>query len=65
VTDLLSEAARIKRETSLKVAVAGGIKPEDVEEIVKEGIDIVIMGSAITSAEKPVEVVMKILTFMK
>jgi 3-hexulose-6-phosphate synthase len=65
VTDLLSEAARIKRETSLKVAVAGGIKPEDIEEIVKEGIDIVIMGSAITSAEKPVEVVMKILTFMK
>ncbi len=65
VTDLLSEAARIKRETSLKVAVAGGIKPEDVKEIIREDIDTIVMGSAITSAEKPVEVVMKTLMFMR
>ncbi len=63
-SDLLSEATKIKRETSLKVAVAGGIKPEDVKKIVDEGIDIVIMGGAVTSAKNPVEVVMRVLTQM-
>ncbi|MEM3922674.1 MAG: orotidine 5'-phosphate decarboxylase / HUMPS family protein [Zestosphaera sp.] len=63
--DLLNEAARIKRETSLRVAVAGGIKPEDVKKIVEEGIDIVIIGGAITNSERPIEVVMKTLTYMK
>jgi len=65
VVDLLNEAVKIKRETSLKVAVAGGIKPEDVRKIVEEGIDIIIMGNAITSAKKPVDVVMRVLTNMK
>lgn len=64
-TDLLDEVARIKRETSLRVAVAGGIKPEDVKKIVEEGIDVIIIGGAITSSEKPVEVVMKTLKYMK
>lgn len=50
-TDLLSEAAKIKKETSLKVAVAGGIKPEDVERIVEEGVDVIVMGGAITNAK--------------
>ncbi|MEM0348147.1 MAG: orotidine 5'-phosphate decarboxylase / HUMPS family protein [Zestosphaera sp.] len=63
--DLLNEAARIKRETSLRVAVAGGIKPEDVKKIVEEGIDIVIIGGAITNSERPIEAVMKTLTYMK
>jgi len=64
-TDLLSEAAKIKKETSLKVAVAGGIKPEDVERIVEEGVDVIVMGSAITNAKKPVEVVMKTLALIR
>ncbi|MEM1664284.1 MAG: orotidine 5'-phosphate decarboxylase / HUMPS family protein [Zestosphaera sp.] len=63
--DLLNEAARIKRETSLRVAVAGGIKPEDVKKIVEEGIDIVIIGGAITNSERPIEAVIKTLTYMK
>lgn len=63
--DLLNEVARIKRETSLRVAVAGGIKPEDVKKIVEEGIDIVIIGGAITNSERPIEAVMKTLTYMK
>lgn len=63
--DLLNEVAKIKRETSLRVAVAGGIKPEDVKKIVEEGIDVIIMGGAITNSEKPLEVVMKTLTYMK
>lgn len=63
--DLLNEAVKIKQETSLNVAVAGGIKPEDVRKIVEEGIDIVIVGSAITSAKNPAEVVMRILTHIK
>lgn len=64
-TDLLGEVARIKKETSLRVAVAGGIKPEDVKKIVEEDIDVIIMGGAITSSEKPVEVVMRTLKYMK
>ncbi|MEO3993111.1 MAG: orotidine 5'-phosphate decarboxylase / HUMPS family protein [Desulfurococcaceae archaeon TW002] len=64
VMDLLNEAAKIKQETSLKVAVAGGIKPEDVRKIMEKGIDIVVMGGAVTSAKNPVEVVMKTLTYL-
>ncbi len=35
------------------VAVAGGIKPEDVGAVVRAGADIVIIGSAITKSQDP------------
>ena len=35
------------------VAVAGGIKPDDVKAVVKAGADIVIIGSAITKSQDP------------
>ncbi|MGJ5700479.1 3-hexulose-6-phosphate synthase [Staphylococcus chromogenes] len=38
-----------------KVAVAGGIKPETIKEIVAENPDLVIVGGGIANAEDPVE----------
>ncbi len=35
------------------IAVAGGVKPSEVEDLVKAGVDIVIIGSAITRSEDP------------
>jgi len=38
-----------------KVAVAGGIKPDTIKEIVAENPDLVIVGGGIANAEDPVE----------
>ncbi|SUM74181.1 orotidine 5'-phosphate decarboxylase / HUMPS family protein [Staphylococcus hominis] len=38
-----------------KVAVAGGIKPETIKEIVAEEPDLVIVGGGIANADDPVE----------
>ena len=38
-----------------KVAVAGGIKPDTIKEIVAEGPDLVIVGGGIANADDPVE----------
>ena len=38
-----------------KVAVAGGIKPETIKEIVAENPDLIIVGGGIANAEDPVE----------
>lgn len=65
VTDLLDEVDKIKRETQLRVAVAGGIKPDDVRELVRRGIDVIVMGGAITNTEKPVYVVTKVLSVIR
>ncbi|MCD8913996.1 MULTISPECIES: 3-hexulose-6-phosphate synthase [Staphylococcus] len=38
-----------------KVAVAGGIKPDTIKDIVAEGPDLVIVGGGIANADDPVE----------
>ncbi|MEM0015029.1 MAG: orotidine 5'-phosphate decarboxylase / HUMPS family protein [Zestosphaera sp.] len=65
VTDLLDEVDRIKRETPLRVAVAGGIRPGDVRELTRRGVDVIVIGSAVTNAVKPVDVVTKVLDDMR
>ncbi|MEM3848147.1 MAG: orotidine 5'-phosphate decarboxylase / HUMPS family protein [Zestosphaera sp.] len=65
VTDLLDEVDRIKRETPLRVAVAGGIRPGDVMELTRRGVDVIVIGSAVTNAVKPVDVVTKVLDDMR
>lgn len=50
---LLDMVKEVKRIFSGLVAVAGGIKVETVEKVVKAGADIVIVGSAITKSPNP------------
>ena len=38
-----------------KVAVAGGIKPDTIEEVAAENPDLVIVGGGIANADDPVE----------
>ncbi|MEZ0394469.1 MAG: orotidine 5'-phosphate decarboxylase / HUMPS family protein [Desulfurococcaceae archaeon] len=52
---LLAEAARIKREAGLRIAVAGGLKLDDLAEVVRAGADVAIVGSAITRSQRPGE----------
>ena len=40
---------------NVRVSVAGGIKPETVQQVVKAGADIVVVGGAITGAASPAE----------
>ncbi len=64
VVKLVEEAVRVKEEVGVKVAVAGGLKPGTIKPIVERGVDIIIVGSAITSAKDPVEATRIILTEM-
>jgi 3-hexulose-6-phosphate synthase len=62
--ELVEEAVRVKEETSVKVAVAGGLKTGAIKPLVERGVDIVVVGSAITSAQDPVEATRRILAEM-
>jgi 3-hexulose-6-phosphate synthase len=61
---LVEEAVKVKEEIGVKVAVAGGLKPGTIRPIVERGVDIIIVGAAITSAKDPVEVTRTILIEM-
>lgn len=50
---LVEEAAKIKNELGVKVAIAGGLKPGRIKPLIERGIDIVVVGSAITSSVDP------------
>ncbi len=52
--DLLKEVQEIA-STGLLVAVAGGIKPEEVRTFIESGARIVIIGSAITKSPDPID----------
>lgn len=64
VAQLVEEAIKVKEEVEVKIAVAGGLKPGIIRPIVERGVDIIIVGSAITSAKDPVEVTRAILNEM-
>ena len=64
VTELVEEAMRAKEELGIKVAVAGGLKAGVIKPIIERGVDIVVVGSAITTAQDPVETTRKILIEM-
>jgi len=50
ITDLVGKVAK---EFSGPVAVAGGIKPEEVDRVVNAGASIIIIGGGITRAKDP------------
>ena len=48
-----------------KVAVAGGIKPDTIKDIVAEQPDLVIVGGGIANADDPVELLNNVVTRLK
>jgi len=59
--DMLKEIRELRKKVSARIAVAGGLKPGDVGELVKSGVDIVVVGGAITKARDPVKVAAELL----
>lgn len=59
--ELAKEAVKVKHETGVKVGIAGGLKPGTIKPMIQQGIDVVVIGSAITSAHNPVEATTNIL----
>ncbi len=58
-------AKEIKEKYKILVAVAGGIRPENVEEAIQYGADILIVGRAITKARDIEGATRKFLKYMK
>jgi len=62
--DLVNEVRELRRLVSSKIAVAGGLKPGDIKPLIDSGIDIVVVGGAITKNPEPEKVVKQILREM-
>ncbi len=60
-----AKAKDIKKDFDVLVAVAGGIKPENVEMAIQQGADIIIVGRAITKARDIEGATRKFLNYMK
>ncbi|MEM0022715.1 MAG: orotidine 5'-phosphate decarboxylase / HUMPS family protein, partial [Archaeoglobaceae archaeon] len=58
-------AREIKEKFKILVAVAGGIRPENVSEVISAGADIVIVGRAITKAKDVEGAVRRFMNFLK
>ncbi|HIP63180.1 MAG TPA: bifunctional 5,6,7,8-tetrahydromethanopterin hydro-lyase/3-hexulose-6-phosphate synthase, partial [Archaeoglobus profundus] len=58
-------AKDIKEKFNVLVAVAGGIRPENVPEIIQAGADILVVGRAITRARDVEGAVRRFLNYMK
>lgn len=62
--DLKNEIAELRRLVPVKIAVAGGLKPGDVKELIELGVDVVVVGGAITKNPEPESVVKQLLEEM-
>lgn len=58
-------AGKIKEKFNVLVAVAGGIRPENVEEVIAAGADIIVVGRAVTKARDVEGAVRKFMSHMK
>lgn len=61
---LADEAVRVKEQLGVRVAIAGGLKPGKINPLVAKGVDVIVVGSAITSAQDPASVTLEILREM-
>ncbi|MEM4717618.1 MAG: orotidine 5'-phosphate decarboxylase / HUMPS family protein [Desulfurococcaceae archaeon] len=61
---LVNEAIKAKNDLGIRVSIAGGLKPGVIKNIVDKGVDVVIVGSAITSSPNPEKVTVEILKEM-
>ncbi len=55
IDQLIDEIIELKKVLKAKLAVAGGIKHGRAKPLAEAGADIIVVGSAITKAEDPVE----------
>ncbi len=58
-------AKEIKERYNVLVAVAGGIRPENIEEVISYGADIIVVGRAITKAKDIEGAARRFLNYMK
>ncbi len=58
-------ASKVKEKYDVLVAVAGGIRPENVEEVINAGADVIVVGRAITKARDVEGAVRKFMRHMK
>lgn len=65
VADISTVVYRVKEVFSRILAVAGGIRPGKVKQLVKAGANIIIVGSAITKSKEPHNIVKKIMQELK
>ena len=61
VKELFDELRELRKNTSKKIAVAGGIKHGDAKAFVDIGMDVIIVGGAIVKAEDPISSTKKFL----
>ena len=69
VADLIDEIKYLiknirNRKSNAYIAVAGGLKPGLVSSFINAGVDIVIVGSAITKSNNPLSVSKELLSEM-
>lgn len=50
---------------NLLISASGGVRPHHVGDLVRSGVDIVVMGSAVTKAADPAEVVKQAFKYIK
>ncbi|MET1160839.1 MAG: orotidine 5'-phosphate decarboxylase / HUMPS family protein [Thermoprotei archaeon] len=65
VSQLLNELRDLRSKISAKIAVAGGIKHGEARKFKEIGVDVVVVGSAITKADDPVVATTKFLEELK
>lgn len=61
---LLEEAIRVKEKTGVRIGIAGGLKPGVVGRLVDRGVDVVVVGSAITQSKDPAETTLTLIREM-
>ncbi|MEM4519942.1 MAG: orotidine 5'-phosphate decarboxylase / HUMPS family protein [Sulfolobales archaeon] len=66
IADVLGTIKEIKRSYSdLIISASGGVRPQHVKDLVSGGVDIIVMGSSVTKATDPAEVVKQALKYLK
>jgi 3-hexulose-6-phosphate synthase/6-phospho-3-hexuloisomerase len=65
VTKKMDMLEEIVKSVKVPVAVAGGVRLEHVNELVKRGCKIIIVGSAITRSSNPEEATRRFITTMR
>ncbi len=66
IADVLDVVKDVKNSYSnLIISASGGVRPHHVRDLVKGGVDIIVMGSAVTKAASPADVVKEALKYVK